>query len=414
MKILICDDKKDNAQKTAQEIGSHGEVKLLADRELEETLTSFLSYVSTVLDGRESAGNKSVDSFDGFDGFDVLIVDNNLTELKLGGARLTAEAIIGYLRAFTDTPYIISLNKNPHVDFDLRFLFGDYQSLADLALNTRHLSNRRLWDGKSEGDFAPWYWPRIAGASARRRKQVEFNAENFDRPVWEALGFPPEAENYLSLRAKSRFLSTGKNMWEVSFEGFFESSRVLPPAEINTLMKLAKKQNEFARKAIFQVSAYEIDRWLRRDILGTQDVLIDLPHLLAQMPFLLGENANKLDRWNRVLTSQGPPYGLDEKLFEEHLIPARFELDMWVPGPCFWWPSLKSSDALTKRFFDDEGDWSNAVFCEDISHFVSVTQKENPPLEIEAEIEGSWIRRHIAFNQELSYSPRSRIIGSAS
>ena len=413
MKILICDDKERNAEKNASKLTNSGcTVESLHSTKLKSALTNFLKRVSGLLDLNDSAGNGFVSSE--FDEVDVLIVDNNLTDLQMGGARLTAETIIGYLRAFSDVPYIISLNKNPHVDFDLRFLFGDNQSLADLALNDSHLINRRLWGENSEGDFAPWYWPRIADASTRRRKQVEFIAENFDRPVWEALGFPPEADNYLSLRAKSRFQSSGGDLREASFERFFESSRALPPAEINTLMKLTRKQSEFARQAVYQVSAFEIDRWLRRDILGTQDVLIDLPHLLAQMPFLLRENANRLDRWNKVLTSHGPPYGLDERLFEEHLIPARFELDMWVPGPCFWWPILKSSDALTKRFFDDEGKWSDAVFCEDISHFVCVSQEENPPLEIEVEIEGSWIRRHIAFVQERSYSPQSRIIGSAS
>ena len=408
MKILICDDKEDNAQKTEQEIGTLGGVKLLADKELEETLTSFLSYVSTVLDGRASTGNKSVDSFDGFD---VLIVDNNLTELKLGGARLTAEAIIGYLRAFTDTPYIISLNKNPHVDFDLRYLFGDYQSLADLALNTAHLSNRRLWGRKSVGDFAPWYWPSVADAADRRREQIEFIAENFDRPVWEVLGFPPEAANYLSARAKSRIPSKDGGMWEASFEGFFESSRVLPPAEINTLKELAEEQSDFARKAVCQVSAYEIDRWIRRDVLGAQDVLIDLPHLVAQMPFLLGGKANNLDHWNEVSEYEEPAFGLDEQLFEKHLVPAKFSHNMWVPGPCFWWPILKSDAALTEVFFAAEDDgWPVAVFCEDVSRFVSVSEAEVPPKEFEAEIDGSWIRRYVACLHGYSYSPRSRIL----
>ena len=410
MKILICDDKDNNAKKTKDLIDSRGSVETLHSAKLESTLISFLKDVSGILDPKGSAGNGAVSS--DFDKFDVLIVDNNLSELLLGGTRLTAEAIIGYLRAFTDTSYIISLNKNPHVDFDLRYLFGDYQSLADLALNTGHLTNSRLWDEKSEGDFAPWYWPRIGDAVAHRRNQITFIANNFESPVLEALGFPPEAKEYLSLRAKSRFPSSG-GMWEAPFTVFFDSSRVLPPAEIERLNALAKKGDELARSAVYRISAYEVERWIRRDVLGTQDVLIDLPHLLSQMPFLLGNNADKLDCWNAALANEEPPFGLRQQLYEEHLIAARFGHDMWVPGPCFWWPSLKSNDALSKLFFEAKVDWPDAVFCEDVSRFVSISEEEDSPQEFEAEIEGSWIRRYIAHSRDYSYSPRSRILGSA-
>lgn len=410
MKILICDDKPEQAEITEREIASwDGSVTTLASDDLKQALSTFFrDSVSSVL-----GGNAGVDSE--FDGYDVLIVDNNLTELKLDGARLTAETIMGYLRAFTNTPYIISLNKNPHVDFDLKDLFGDYESLADLALNTRHLSNRRLLEGNSEGKFAPWYWPQLADAAARRRKQIEFVEENFETSVWDALNFPIEAEEYLSLGAKSPLSSNNNNVREASFEVFFDSSQALPLADKERLEELAAEQVDLAKRAIHHISAYEVDRWLRRDVLGAQDVLIDLPHLLAQMPFLLGNDAEKLDCWNGVLAAKEPPFGLDEQLFEEHLTsPARFAHDMWVPGPSFWWPSLKSDPVLTKLFFDATVNWPDAVFCEDVSRFVSIKDAEKPPEEFEAEIEGSWIRRYILNLRDYSYSPRSRILGSIS
>jgi len=404
MKILICDDKPDQAERTKRGIASRGSVEILSDEKLKQALSSFLGSVSNILDGAAVTDSE-------FDGYDVLIVDNNLTELQLAGARLTAEAIIGYLRAFADTPYIISLNKNPHVDFDLSYLFGDYQSLADLALNSGHLSNRRLWGGKSEYDFAPWYWPRIADAADRRRKQIKFITENFNRPVWEALGFPKDANDYLSLQARSPLLSIEGKDWETSFGSFFSRSRALPPAEIT---KLAKTQDQSVEKAVHRIAAYEVDRWLRRDVLGPQDVLIDLPHVLAQMPFLLGAKANNLENWNEVLQYEKPAFGLDEQLFQKHLVPAIFSHSMWVPEPCFWWPSLKSDDALVDRFLTARGDgWPDAVFCEDISHFVSITEAEAPPQEFEAGIDGSWRRRYVIDLNHFKYSPRARIIESA-
>ncbi|MDE0332053.1 MAG: hypothetical protein OXL41_09310 [Nitrospinae bacterium] len=387
-------------------------MEMLAGSELKDSLTSFFSAVSGVLNGDSNLSSASINS--NFDGFDALIVDNNLTGLGLDSARLTAETIIGYLRAFTDAPYIISLNKNPHVDFDLRYLFGDYQSLADLALNTQHLSNSRLWMQKSGEGFSPWYWPLVADAALRRREQFEFIAENLERPVWETLNFPPEADDYLSLRAKSPLSSTEGNPREASFEVFCESSRVLPPAEIKKLRELAARESEFATKAVRQISAYEVDRWLRRDVLGTQDVLIDLPHLVVQMPFLLGERGGDLASWNEVAKQKEPPFGLDAALFKTHLESALFYHTMWAPGPCFWWPSLKSNEQLAERFFAATGDWPDAVFCEDVSRFVHVTGsgETDSPQEFEAEVEGSWTRRYIAVVEECVYSPRSRILRS--
>jgi len=405
MKILICDDKLEQAERTKRGIASRGSVEILSDEKLKKTLSSFLKSVPSILDGAAITDSE-------FDGYDVLIVDNNLTELQLEGARMTAETIIGYLRAFTETPYIISLNKNPDVDFDLRYLFGDYQSLADLALNTGHLSNHRLWGGKSEYDFAPWYWPRIADAADRRKKQIEFIADNFNRPVWEALGFPKDANDYLSLQAKSPLSSIERKDWETSFESFFSRSRALPPAEI---IKLAKIQDQSVKKAVHRIAAYEVDRWLRRDVLGPQDVLIDLPHVLAQMPFLLGAKANNLENWNEVLQYEKPAFGLDEQLFQKHLAPAIFSHSMWVPEPCFWWPILKSDDDLTELFFAANGDdWSDAVFCEDVSRFMNIAGTETPPKEFEAEIDGSWRRRYIVQQSNKKYSPLSRILPSDS
>ena len=45
---------------------------------------------------------------------------------------------------------------------------------------------------------------------------------------------------------------------------------------------------------IARVVAAYIDRWFRRDVLGPQEALVDLPHLLMRLPFLLGEKAGDL------------------------------------------------------------------------------------------------------------------------
>lgn len=413
MKILVCDDKPSQCERTMNAIRSKSKVTGLAGNELKSALTGLFDSVARALQGEGES--EEWDSSNEFSGYDVAIVDNNLTALELEGARLTAETIVGYLRAFTDIPYIVSLNKNLHVDFDLRYLFGDYQSLADLALNTEHLRNDRLWDAEARQEFSPWYWPRLAEAAERRREQVRFLKARLDEPVWSELGFPVEADEYLSLRAKSPLLSGELEAQEARFDVFLGATRTLPPAEMEMLRNLADDGAEGAREAMCRIAAYEVDRWVRRDVLGTQDVLIDLPHLVAQMPFLVGEKADDVKGWNAIVAAVEPNFGLDRTLFEKHLAPARFLEEIWVPGPCFWWPSLKGDRDLTKRFFDAEGNWPDAVFCEDVSRFVVIGNdgEDGSPLEFQTELEGSWGTRYIAYVPAYAYTPRSRILGNA-
>ena len=413
MKVLVCDDDVAQSRRTERALGGRAEVTLLAGEDLTQALTALFGGVASVLD--EGIYPKGVLADGRFDGFDLAVVDNNLTGLELRGARLSAEGIIGYLRAFTDVPYFVSLNKNPHVDFDLRYLFGDSQSLADLALNTKHLSNDRLWERQTGGGFSPWYWPRLEDAVVRRKSQVEFleKGDALVRPVWDALGFPQEAADYVSFRARAA-LSSSADIRNVSFEALCESSGVLTPAETGTLRGLAKKGDEFALSAVRRIAAYRADRWLRRDILGAQDVLVDLPHLLTQMPCLAGEDVRDVDRWNAVVQQEEPPFELDRALYTPYLENAQFQASMWAPVPCFWWPILRADRALDEVVFRIDEDWPDAVFCEDVSRFVPVSPPDGQraPQEFESEVEGSWPRRFVLDVDGYRYSPRSRIVGS--
>lgn len=415
MKVLVCDDDMEQCRHTERAIDGRAEVTLLAGDDLTRALTALFEGVASMLDEGTCPKGQLAGGF--FDGFDLAVVDNNLTGLELGGARLSAEGVIGYLRAFTDVPYFVSLNKNPHVDFDLRYLFGDSQSLADLALNTRHLGNERLWSGRTEEGFLPWYWPRLEDAVTRRRRQVEYLAqgEALARPVWDALGFPQEAEHYVSSRAKAA-LSSDADLRDVTFGALCDASGVLTPAEIDALKGLAENGDELALSAIRRIAAYRTDRWLRRDILGAQDVLVDLPHLIAQMPIVLGERQGELDAWNRAAAASRPPFALDQKVFADHLQGSCFSALAWAPVPCFWWPKLRTDRTLRDLFYNSGAKWPDAVFCEDVSRFVPVAGMGDygPPLEFESEVDGSWSRRFVCDLSDYQYSPRSRILGRAS
>ena len=416
MKVLVCDDDVAQSQRTKQAIRGRAEVTLLAGADLTRALTALFEDVASMLD--EGACPKGQLAGGYFDGFDLAVVDNNLTGLELGGARLSAEGIIGYLRAFTDVPYLVSLNKNPHVDFDLRYLFGDYRSLADLALNIGHLAHPCLWEGKvAQSGFAPWYWPLLGDAVRKRRMQIERLEQDgaLGRSVWDLLGFPPEAEDYLSPRARAALSCGELDMRKVTFRDFFDSSRVMAPGEIDALRFSATRMGP-AHRAVCRIAAYEVDRWLRRDVLGTQDVLVDVPHLIAQMPNVLGEGQGELDAWNRAVVESQPPFALDEGIFTDHLKGTCFNAPAWAPVPCFWWPQVRANRRLSELFFDSGAKWPDAVFCEDVSQFVPIAGQGDcgPPLEFESEIDGSWPRRFVCHMDGYQYSPRSRIVGRVS
>ena len=240
MKVLVCDDRKRGAGehvKRAIEKTTGHETELWSAGDLTEEIAKFFRCrVEPVLQGTYSKQTQE-DDFSIFctSGFDIAILDNNLSELELRGTRQTAESIAGYLRAFGNIPYIVSLNKNPHVDFDLRYLVGDHETLADLAVNEAHLSNPALWTGdpKDATDgFLPWYWPALNDAPPRRRAQARFVAEHFDKPILKSLGFPASAMRSLSRHAKGALspeVELSTSLAKVTFKTFFtKACRSLP------------------------------------------------------------------------------------------------------------------------------------------------------------------------------------------
>lgn len=417
MKILVCDDIAARGEETCSSIRDAGisghQVIPVFEGDLKTAIEEIVQRAQRTLT-RTRADREAEHDATIFDcpHSDVLILDNNLADLKISGARHTAESIVGYIRTFTPIPYVVSLNKNPQVDFDLRYLVGDYRTEADLALNTRHLARSALWTGNatSTTGFLPWYWPVLNGAAARRRRQIEFVEEHYGKPILTTLAFPSRHMDFLSRHARGALSPSAVRPRSVTFRKFFlESCRSLPiRQDREAISKRVGRGDRTALRMVARVAAAELDRWIRRDVLGPQDFLVDLPHLLMRLPFLLGENAKDLDRWNRAIQTADPPFGLDEEIYENHLKGAKLEGDLWTETPCFWWPTLKEDDGLNRMFFRGGSKWANAVFCEDLSRFRLRSDAAGGAREFAAEFEGSWQRRHVAEVERLTYSPKSR------
>ena len=423
MKVLICDDVlgrcNDTASRMLSESGIHADI--LAAGALTKTLKEFFNATNAYFQSPETQTSLPASRFDEYD---LLILDNNLAELDIEGARMTAESIAGYIRAFSKAPYIVSLNKTPNVDFDLRYLVGDYSTRADLALNAEHLENPALWTGdvaKAKDRFCPWYWPSLLNVPTKRRSQINQLVDSLEKPVLEFLGFSDKRPEGLLPHARGVISPTaemdgvGEHVKPIELVTFFDlfltrDRSLAAPDDRERIQTVAKQGNNAARLVVARVVASDVEHFFRRDVIGPQEPLVDVAHLLMRLPFLLGDGADKCEVWNEAAHNTQAPYGLDEALYKEHLEPLRFRDDMWIPRPCFWWPEVKEIEALNERFLNaSEGDWADAVFCEDSSLFTLRDKEKNLPTEFLAQVDGSWARRYVQQIEEFQYAPRTRL-----
>ena len=430
MKVLVCDDLPKECREFEEAIHRAKQPDIITERlfgdKLKEQFSILMKSADKILTGDGRPNDLPKTEFD--DNVDVVILDNNLAHLGIQGARLTAEAIAGYIRAFSSAPYIISVNKNPDIDFDLRYLIGDYATRTDLAVNAGHLSNRALWTHKrtdAKNRFLPWYWPKLLGIGDDRRWKIKFIEGRLGKKICEAFEITSEIFDSLSRQARSS-LSLAEDAenteaaqnehpgLKATFRGMFlASGRSLPDKdERENLLKKLDEGVTGVKTIIARVVAAEIDFWLRRDVLGPQEALVDIPHLLMRMPFLLDEDPGDVAHWNEIVdvTRDDPPFGLDPTLFDTHLKHAQFGEDDWAPFPCFWWPRLRENDELNAYFSAGDTNWADVVFCEDRSEFLPANPDTgiSTPLEFVAQFEGSWNRRYVAGIDGIRYVPKTR------
>jgi len=430
MRVLVCDDLPGDNLEFEDAIREADqptvEIKRLFGDALKTQLNALIAGADAALrDGEHAIELPATE----FDDADLIILDNNLAHLEIVGTRLTAEAVAGYIRAFSSAPYIVSINKNPDVDFDLRYLIGDYATRADLALNTHHLRNPALWTrtrADAVNGFLPWYWPNLLEAGADRRITIELVRAGLNQHVGEVFGLADEDFKFLSRQARS-LLSQAEEERDAELERqelygatatcqevFLASGRSLPnKEERESLYRKLVQGVDGVAAIVARVVAADIDLWFRRDVLGPQETVVDIPHLLMRLPFLLGDNANEVDHWNRAVdaAANDPPFGLDEVLFAAHLKQTQFGQGEWPSVPCFWWPTLRENEALNAYFSGEQaGSWAEVVFCEDRSEFLpSDPNNATPePVEFVAQFEGSWNRRYVAEIDGIRYAPKSR------
>jgi hypothetical protein len=291
-------------------------------------------------------------------------------------------------------------------------------------LNTRHLANPALWTGdktSAKDGFLPWYWPRLEKAATRRREQIEFVKNNLDEAVLTTLDFNDDEISFLSAHALGALSPKGHQYESLSPKDitfrhvFIARDRSLPvQREREELSKAQKAGNgsigEIIGEIIARTVAADIDFWFRRDVIGPQEPLVDVPHLLMRFPFLLGDRANNINEWNKSASADSAPYRFEQELYDKHLAEREYKHTLWVPTPCFSWVKLKGDEDLNEYFFSAEaGQWADVVFCEDRSLFLGRVGDNDSPVEFPAEFEGSWTHRYVSKIEGVEYSPRTQL-----
>lgn len=431
VRILAIDDR--DPASIVEEVGKANTHEVIAPSLDDSENTELKALLEQLFDATETAfkGNPGDIDTSQFNDFDLVLLDFGLTTLSGFGVRLTAEHLAGYIRALTDVPYVVSLNKLGDVDFDLKYLLGDFDTRADLALNTELLANAGLWSGRTDaGEFCPWYWPRLNETANRKRAQISLVKDNLDKPILQSLGFTEKSVEQLSLQAIA-FLSpeaddgqangTGSVRDVTFWQHFCSSNRTLirddrrslfgePDSEIPDA---AADVDENIKTIAARVVAGELDFWFRRDILGPQRLLIDTPHLQMKYRFRPGEGdeANP-EIWSATATELTESFGLSDGFYsaiKDFEFKQAYEgVDLiWTDKPCFWLPQIEDSDAFVSLAEKHPNRQNDLVFCEDTRRFVD--KSKTTVHRFETALGRGIDLRYVEKVPEFNYSPKSQL-----
>lgn len=336
-----------------------------------------------------------------FDGLDVLVVDYDLVFLDDEHARHTGEEVARLCRLFSSCGYVVVMNQgNRTAHFDLT-LTGRPASYADLNVAAVAIGEPRLWMAEAASEFRPWYWDDIRAVVVSRRKLSEAVSakQALAGPINQMLKIPAEAIAALSDDAFEYINPDARSAEE------FEATTFATFLEHTTEGKWAKDLMETAPERAAGLAVSRLSKWLSRMVLGPQDVLVDVPHLIERMPFLMdpsfGDPRDPIS-WER-LTSAG-----FEAVIEPIRTDCRFDASIdWIGKPALWWPLIDRHEWIEKgRGSFDLSEIPPLVFAEDTSSFIPLGEAT----EFRSKHHNRYARRFIKKFPDRIYEPTRRLL----
>ena len=290
-----------------------------------------------------------------FDKKDILIIDYDLIYVDDDSARHTGEGIGRLARLYSDCAVVVVFNQFLQFDFDLS-LRADLGSHADLNLNANVLTEPGLWTGPPWDGFRPWAWQCLSRAVVSQRAREALLGSNLDEPIADTLGMRAVDARGLSDTAFGFLAPKAVRFDQLAQTSFRSFVQTAADGDTKSLLSIDDL-------AAVRFGAARIGKWLEREVLGPQDVLIDVPHLLQRFPFLLGSDVSDLDAWNETIHQT-------ERLREEIDKAHWFGPADCLSRPVVWCRRLEEDkDFLDRRAAFDYSTVPDIVFLEDASVF---------------------------------------------
>jgi hypothetical protein len=399
MKILICDDETPNRDAWLEQVSAALPQGSASPRPLGEPKAAFKELFAR--QSAKRAGHDRADIPCAFDGQDVLVVDYDLVMVDPEAARHTGEELARLCRLFSDVGYIVILNQgNRTVDFDLRMSTRP-RSHADLNIASRTVGQHGLWRAGPANGFRPWIWDDVSAVVATRRqlakkiadKSLEISiADLLEIPDVAISAMTDEAFEYLNQSAKS--VEQFRRTTFIDFLGQQVESK-----EADGLIR-----NSPRRAATWAVA--RTAKWLSRQLLGPQEILVDVPHLIERLPFLMDPTFGPVTdpaTWAKL-----PAAGIDAVIEPVRSATSFAASVEWFGKATFWWPLIDAHPAVRElRSTFSPSNVPSLVFAEDRSTFVNIEDAS----EFRNDHHNRFSLRWVKPVDGLIYEPRRRLLG---
>ena len=398
-RVVVCDDEPGVAEEWLREIGEvlpNGIYDLRpvpSNEHIKDAIQVLLRRRAALREKLARPDEKCL-----FDGADILVIDYDLLHVDDTNTRYTGEGVARLARVFSECGVIVVLNQYLEAQFDLG-LRGHMESFADLNVEGDLIGRQGLWREGPWDDFRPWHWPLLSEAAEKFKKRVAFLTDpaHLNSPVVEVLKMDVADAGRLSDTAFG-FLAPAATSFEVLSRTTFADFIRGNSAAVDTRDGDALIDRDPAGCA--RIAASRVAKWLEREVLGPQDVLVDVPHLLQRCPFLLNGDVSDLASWNRAV--------LQAHEQVKTLVPADawFDAGDWLNQPALWWRRVEAAEAIRdSRAKFDFATAPEFVFLEDASSFGSLDQAT----EFRAGFHNSYDRRYIRVFDGIRYAPQRRL-----
>lgn len=327
-----------------------------------------------------------------FDDVDILVLDFDFLHMDDVNILHTGESLARLARIYADVEVVVVVNQFPPAQFDLS-LRGHVASDADLNIDGSLLGKKGLWTDPPWEGFRPWHWQTLYRAVHTQRARQALVREHWNRSIVDALGMREEDVDRLSDTAFG-FIAPDSQDWRQLQQHTFEHF-VCRSTNGRVTRDLADSNPE----AACRFASARIGKWLERLVLGPQDVLIDLPHLVQRYPFLLGANVHEIWAWNEMVCEESAA-------------------NLCLPDGClFGVPEFLSRPAVWRHRFENDGgvqetrcayDFSAVppfVFLEDVSRFAPLDEAK----EFRAGHHNAFDRRFVECVEGVTYAPQRRL-----